>query len=114
MISAIIQTDDFIHVHQIDATPFFEQASDYDIEELLRCETDHYARVWHGRKKAYGGRPESATIIVSFFKFMLNRNKSLEIIEVYQSKTGIGGVIFFLASDLEKWIEANRPHLLQV
>lgn len=109
MIAAVIQTFDFVHVHQIDVTAFFEQASDSDIKDLLRCETDHYARVWHGRKKAYGGH--GIDVLVKVYDFMLNKSV-LKLVERYHKDTAIGCSLYVLASDLENWLKENRPHLL--
>ncbi len=99
MIRAEVHDDHFRTSSRFDATEWFEQARDEDILELAKID-------WRGDKKA--------DEVAEFFE-QRDLGEPETIDEVFKA-TGVLDVGFEVSIEEEdalKWIQANRPHLME-
>lgn len=99
MIRAEVHDDHFRTSSRFDATPWFEQASDDDILELAKID-------WGGDQKA--------DEVAEFFE-QHNVGEPETVDEVFKA-TGVLDVGFEVSveeADALKWVQANRPHLME-
>lgn len=96
MIQAEVHSDDHVYGVDFNATPWFDQASDEEIESLLNCDfggdypADEVAR-------HFDGQNQEITILLDYCR----------------RKDGIGFECHVDVDDVGKWLAENRPNLYQ-
>ena len=94
MIRAEVHSDDYAAAAKFDATPWFEQASDNAIGELMECD--------------YGG-DEAADAVAEWSARLFD---DVAGVFRYDELARCGFECHVNPDDAEAWIAANRPHAI--